>query len=40
MSSWHPSGERIALVLHSETWPGVIESGVMILDLYDAESER
>ncbi len=40
MSSWHPSGERIALVLHNETWPGVIESSVMILDLYDAESDR
>ncbi|NLF62232.1 MAG: hypothetical protein GX574_13905 [Lentisphaerae bacterium] len=40
MSSWHPSGERIALVLHNETWPGVMESSVMILDLYDTESDR
>lgn len=38
MSSWHPSGERLAIVLHNEAWPGVIESSVLIIDLHEVEN--
>ena len=38
MSSWHPEGDRIAMVMHNETWPGVMESSVMILDLHEVEN--
>lgn len=38
MSSWHPKENKVALVLHNEIRPGVMESTVMILELHEVEN--